>query len=257
MAQPLARTDIVAALRRAAEPLPFVVAMWEGGSAAWARADALSDLDLQLLVDDDHVGDALRACEDALVALSTIELRFEVPQPTWHGHDQVFYQLADAGEFLLVDLAVMKRSSRNPLSETERHGERQIVFDKTGEAAGTALDPVRHREALDRTLARLRVTFPMFQCLPKKELLRGNEVAALAFYQSHTLQPLLTLLRIRHCPERFDFGPKYARTDLPPAVYEEVRALFFVASAAELGEKRERAEALFWETLRRIDDAEK
>lgn len=250
----LTRSEITSSLRAVLEPLPFVRAMWEGGSAAWGRDDAYSDVDLQLLVDDDQVEAAIAVCDDTLARLSPIEIRFEVPQPTWHGHAQVFYRLADAGEYLLVDLAVMKRSSRDLFRERERHGERIILFDEHDEVGGEALDPARHRARLEGRLGVLRQTFPLFQCLARKERLRGNDVAALGFYQSHTLQPLLTLLRIRHCPDRFDFGPKYALFDLPEPVYREVRELSFVASVEELEEKQGRAERLFQDTLRALDE---
>ena len=249
------RDAFVSMLHTALEAHDFVAAMWLGGSEAWGRADQWSDVDLQLLVDDDRVADAFAAVEAALEPFGPVELCFRVPEPTWHGHAQAFYRLAGLGEFVLLDLAVMKRSSRGQLGERERHGERVVLFDRAGEAASTALDRERHDASMRAVLERLRVTFPMFQSLTEKELLRGNEVAAIAFYTSHTLQPLLTVLRMRHCPERFDFGPKYAWHDLPPALYEQVRALYFVASGAELSQKRVRAESLFWETVAALDGA--
>ena len=178
-----------------------------------------------------------------------------MPQPTWHGHAQVFYRLRDTSEFLLVDLAVMKRSTSMPMNERERHGERRILLDRCGEVGSIPLDVERHARRVRSALERLRVTFPLFQSLTRKELLRGNELGALGFYRSHTFEPLLTLLRIRHCPERFDFGPKYALFDLPDACYEQVRELAFVADAADLEAKRDRAERLFEATLREIDAA--
>jgi hypothetical protein len=170
----LGRDAIVRAVRAAVEPLPWAIALWEGGSAAWGRADEWSDVDLQLLVEDDRVAEAIERVEAALEALSPIALRYPAPKPTWHGHDQVFYRLRDAGEFRLVDLAVMRRSSRQQLAERERHGERVLVFDKTGEAAPTALDRARHGARVAERVEQLRVAFPMFQSLAKKELLRGN-----------------------------------------------------------------------------------
>jgi hypothetical protein len=93
----------------------------------------------------------------------------------------------------------------------------------------------------------------LFQSLVKKELLRGNPLGALAFYQSHTLQPLLTLLRIRHCPERFDFGPRYAAADLPAERVRRLQSLWFVGGVEELEARRSEAEAFFAEVLCEID----
>jgi len=251
MAQ-LGRDAIVAAVRNAVEPLSYVIAMWEGGSAAWGREDEWSDLDLQLLVDDDRVAAAIAAVETALAALSPVEIRFEAPRPTWHGHEQVFYRLRDAGEHRIVDLAVMRRSSPRQLNERERHGERRIAFDKTGAARPVPLDLTAHARRVAERLDQLVASFPLFQSLVKKELLRGNRVAALSFYYSHTLQPLLTLLRIRHCPERFDFGPRYTAFDLPRELLARVEPLWFVADAGEIARKRSEAEALFYEVLREL-----
>lgn len=249
----LDRHTILATLQRALEPHAYVVALWEAGSAAWRREDRWSDLDVQVLVDDDRVSDAIRVVDEALAALSPIEIRFEAPKPTWHGHDQVFYRLRDAGEFRLVDLAVMRRSSPHPLSERERHGERRILFDKTGEARPSSLDRTGLDARMAERLAQLRLAFPLFQSLVTKELLRGNPLGALAFYQSHTLQPLHALLRIRHCPDRFDFGPRYAAADLPAERLRRLQSLWFVGNVGEIEAKRSDAEAFFAEVLREID----
>lgn len=199
----LGRDAICAAIRRAIEPLSYAVAMREGGSAAWGREDRWSDIDLQVLVEDDRVSDAIAAVDAALEALSPSELRLEAPRPTWHGHEQVFYRLRDAGEYCLVDLAVMKRSAPQQLRERERHGERRVFFDKTGEARPATLDRERHDRLVAERLRHLSVALPMFQSLTKKE----------------------TLLRIRYCPDRFDFGPRYAVVDLPREVLQRVEPL--------------------------------
>jgi len=164
----LDRSRILAVVRHALERQPFVLAMWEGGAAAWARIDTWSDIDLQLLVEDEKVGAAFTLVENALESLSPIELRFAAPRPTWHGHDQLFYRLRDTDENLLVDLAVMKRSSQNQLRERERHGERVIHFDKTGEATPVSLDRQVLRARIEQRLAQLRIAFEMIP-MPDEE----------------------------------------------------------------------------------------
>jgi hypothetical protein len=110
----------------------------------------------------------------------------------------------------------------------------------------------RSASGLARSVEQLRVSFPLFQHLTKKKLLRGNKMGALAFYYSHTLRPLLTLLRIRHCPDRFDFGPRYSRVDLPPTVVDGLESLWFVSTPAELEAKCRRAEECFYATMDEI-----
>ena len=49
------REQVVEVLRAALEPLASVNAAWLGGSDAFGRADELSDVDLQVDVDDGQV----------------------------------------------------------------------------------------------------------------------------------------------------------------------------------------------------------
>ena len=51
----------MAALRTALEPLPGALALWQGGSAAFGRADAWSDLDLYVLAEE---GVRMRHCPE-------------------------------------------------------------------------------------------------------------------------------------------------------------------------------------------------
>jgi len=247
------RGRVLAAVRQALESEPRVLALWEGGSAAWQRLDAWSDLDLMILVEDDSVESTWALLEKTLETLGPISLRHGLSPPTWHGHDQVFYRLRDSSEFLMLDVMVLRRSAPERFLERERHGEPLVYFDKTGEIVPAPADREALRKRIQLRLAQLRSIFPLFQPLVKKELLRGNDLDALAFYQGQTLAPLLALLRIRHCPERFDFGLRYADRDLPPEVAAQVRALWFVSSAKEIASKREQAEALFKATLAEID----
>jgi hypothetical protein len=253
--QELTREQIIEVVRVAVEPYPFVIALLEGGSAAWGRADTWSDIDLNLFVDDGFAPDAIGLVDGALRDLSPIDIRFVVPQPTWHGHEQVFYRLRDAGEYLLVDLAVMQRSSSNLLRERERHGSPSLLFDKTGIAQPTGLDRVTHDQRLADRLHQLSQTFPLFQCLVKKEVLRGNPIGAVSFYYSHTLQPLMILLRIRHSPDRFDFGPRYSYIDLPPEVVRRIEPLWFVKNVEDIKGKQTRVEEYFYEVLEEMKSA--
>ena len=60
------RQQVVEVLRAALEPLAFVNAAWLGGSDAFGRADELSDVDLEVDVDDGQVAATFGAVEAAL-----------------------------------------------------------------------------------------------------------------------------------------------------------------------------------------------
>jgi hypothetical protein len=92
------REQVVGVLRAALLPLPYVNAAWLGGSDAFGRSDELSDVDLQVDVDDGRVAATFGAVEAALAAASPILYRMVMPMPTWHGHAQRFYRLRDTAD---------------------------------------------------------------------------------------------------------------------------------------------------------------
>lgn len=252
----LSRQQIIAALREALEPLDHVHAMWEGGAAAFHRVDEYSDIDLLVDVDDDGVAAVPATVERRLADLSPIQLKYDVPQPTWHGHWQTFYRLSGTSEFLLLDFVVIKHSNPEKFLQPEIHGRALVHFDK---ANVVQCPPLQVESAMARLKARLdslRVTFDLFQSLTLKELARGNDLEALAFYQGFTLRPLVEVLRIRHKPTRHGFHTRYIHYDLPADVVTALQRLFFVNGAEDLRLKRDQAERWFHDTLEQIDFAE-
>jgi len=250
----ITRQDVIKALIEKLQPIPFVQAMWEGGAASFNRVDEWSDIDLQILTDDERVDDVFPLVETALESLSPVELRFELARPTWHGHAQVFYRLKNASPFLLIDLVVMKMSSTERFLEPEIHGPALVHFDKSNAIQPPAWDGDAFRARLCSTLGALRVKFELFQTESIKEMKRGNSVEALAFYQAYTLRPLLDVLGMLYRPSRYNFGPRYIYYEFPPAVVQELEGLYFIASPDDLPGKREKAERWFWETVSRLEE---
>jgi hypothetical protein len=251
----LDRKRILAAVKTALEPLDYTQAMWEAGAAAFERVDRWSDIDLMIDVDDDRVADVFAILESTLARLAPIELCYELPQPTWHGHTQRFYRLQGAGPFLVIDVAVIKHSNPNKFLQPEQHGEAVIHFDKTGVVQPPPFDWPAHTAMLRERAETLRLTFELFQALPLKELYRQNTIEAMAFYHSFILRPLVEVLRIRHRPARYNFYTRYIHSDLPLEVAGRLQELYFVASPDDLGMKIEAASAWFGQELNRIQPA--
>lgn len=241
---PINRPQLIQALRGALEPLPAVLAMWEGGAAAFGRVDEWSDADVQLVVEDGHVDEAVAAAEGALEALGGIKTRLVLPAPTWHGHWQGFYRTHGASPFLMLDLVVMERSHPNKFLEPEIHGDKVIHFDKDDVLAAPPFDHAAWEERLRQRAEAIRGSFDLFQALTLKEIPRGNHIEALSFYQNFTLRPLVELLRLRHAPLHHHFHTRYLYYDLPPEIVERLHPLFFVASPDELPQKH--AAAVAW-----------
>jgi hypothetical protein len=244
----LEREDIVRALVERLEPLPFVDALWEGGAAAFDRVDAWSDLDLQVVCDDESVERTLEEARAAFEELSPIEYDFRMPEPAWHGHSQVFWKLEKSSPFHLIDLCVMKRSADDKFLEPEMHGRPEVHFDKTGVARPASFDAVAHRETLRRRLETLRTVFGLFgRVMVEKELRRGNGIEAVTYFHGTTLRPLIEVLRMRYAPAQHRFHTRYVHYDFPPDVVRRLERLFFVSDIEELEGRLEEAVSWFEE----------
>lgn len=247
------RKMIVDALVAALEPESYILAMWEAGSTAFDRTDDWSDIDLQIDVEDDRVNDVFSLVENTLSALSPIDLKYELAQPTWHGHAQAFYRLRDASPYLLLDFVAMKHSNNNKFLQAETHGQPQIHFDKAGVVVSPPFDQAAFLAALTGRVVTLKQMFELFKVFPLKEIKRGNSLEALGYYQGQVLRPLIEVLRIRYAPARYNFHTRYIYYDLPADLVHRIEPLFFVPSAASIPALLQQAEMLFWETVQQIE----
>jgi hypothetical protein len=254
----LTREDILSALTKALEPSDEVYALWEAGAAAFNRVDPWSDIDLMVDVRDDHVPQTWEVIDSVLERLSTIELRYELAQPAWHGHSQVFYRLKDASPFLFVDAVVMKHSNPNKFMEVEQHGNARVLFDKMGVTQLPSFDPQGLHAKLVKQLEQMKVTFDLFQVETTKELNRGNDIEAISFYYASTIRPLVELLRIRYMdvPARHKFYTRYIQYDLPKEVVDRLRPLFFVRDMADLTSKHLQAGEWFQQVMQELESGE-
>lgn len=258
---PLDRTALVSAVADAVRDRPDVLAAWEGGSAAWGRADRWSDADVQLLAADDEPA-TIAAIFDAVErTLSTtgggIVRHHEVPEPAWHGHAQRFYHVAFAGPFVMLDLVVLRPGVRERFLAPEQHGHARVLFDHgapaTPHTAPPPFDPNTHRARMKRAFDDAVARFDLFQPLVAKDIARGRPIDAIAFFHALTLRPLVTLLGLRHRPLRFDFGNRYLHADLPPADAARLADLFCVRDLADLAAKHPAACTWFHDLARAID----
>lgn len=248
------RETIILTIRSALEPREDVLALWEAGAAAFDRVDIWSDIDLVLVVDDTSSEDWFHLIEETLQRLAPIELKYILPQPTWHGHAQAFYRLADTSIYSMIDLVIMSASATNRFLEREVHGEPRVYFDKNGQAAPTFLDWETHWHTLRERLNHVLTIFELFQPLTLKELNRHNAIEAMAFYQAYTLRPLVEALRIRYCPQRYQFNTRYVHYDLPENVLEKLVNLYYVQDENQLRESHTEAVDWFHDTVKSLQD---
>lgn len=246
------REEIAEAVQAELEPLGFVNALWEAGSASFDRLDAFSDIDLVVDVVDGHVGETVAAVEEALTALSPIAEKYELPQPSWHGHYQAFIHLEKASKFLLIDYVVIENSSKAKFLEQEQHGTPVVYFDRANVVQSPPFDGEKHEAGMRQAFLELRARFPLFVDFAEKELLRGQPLDALTFYQGMQIRPLVMLLRMKYDPMRYSFGSRYLHRYLPAEEAGWLERLMFVGDAAELQGKIVEATEWCWELMEEL-----
>jgi hypothetical protein len=222
----------------------------EGGSAAFGSDDALSDVDAVAVVADDAVAATFARVEAALDRLSPVTLRHDVAGSV--GFAQKFYRLRDAGEFLVVDLVLIRRSDPLLFRELELHGRGRTWFDRRAILVESHLDAEDDLAEARARVPTLAASFAMFQHIVTKERRRGRAVDALMFYQAMTLRPLAEAVRLLHCPQRRVFGLRYLARDLPADVCARIQALAFVSDLDDLAGKHEQARLWFDRCIARL-----
>jgi hypothetical protein len=252
----LNRNDVVNALVNALEPLDYVHAFWEGGAAGFDRADMWSDIDAQAIVDDDRIEDAFKVVDAAVEKMGGTVAKFRLPEPTWHGHSQCFYKLKNASPFLLIDLAIMKEHTEaDKFDVWATHGKPIVKFDKKGQIVEKKLEPEAHATAIMKRLDLLKNLFEIFYIMPMKETNRKNHVEAMLFYLGQTYRPLVEVLRMKHCPQRYNYATRYVYYDLPPKVVKRLESLTFFRPE-DMEAKVEEVRKWFWEVAGSINEKE-
>jgi hypothetical protein len=246
------RESIVDACHSALQTLPSVRAAFLAGSEAFGRQDKYSDIDLSCVAPMADADAIFAAVEANLTRMSPIALKLVMPQSgLWPELTQRFYRLRDTDEFLMIDFCQMTPKQLQTFLEPTRHGTPVVLFDRDGLIKPGPMD-ADHGARMNKRLEWLRASFPMFQNLVRKAVLRDDLVEAIAMYQGQTMRPLVDLLRIRHNPARFDYGLRYTAYDLPAAVVAELNELMWPRDGRDLLRKLDRAKARFDETITQL-----
>ncbi|MBU1699039.1 MAG: nucleotidyltransferase domain-containing protein [Candidatus Eisenbacteria bacterium] len=252
----ISRQDIIDTLHKGLADSALILAAWLGGSDASGRTDEYSDIDMQVIVEDDHVEETFDLVHKILDDLSPTELRYRFPEPTWHGHSQELLRLRGTDPNHMLDFVVMKKSIQDRLLEPERHGVPLILFDRGVLLEPPSLDWKAHREKMGKRLADLRVTFPLLQPLVTRGVHRRHIAESALAYQVLTMKPLVELLRMRYCPERYDYSLRYLDRDLPDDVRKEIEILAYPQTPEHLLKLHHQAVGRFRQQLDALDRSE-
>lgn len=248
------RDKIIEKLITILEPLDFALALWQGGSAASGYTDEWSDIDIHVIVQDNLVEKTFDIVETSLKTISDLSFKYRIPEPTWHGHSQCFYQLAGASPFLAIDFVVMKLSNPNRFLEVERHGKGVIGFDKGNFLLPPPLNRNEHLSKIQARFEHLKKTFGFMQIFVKKEIYRRHLVEAVTAYHNYTLNPLVELLGMAYRPYKYDYKSRYISRDFPHDVVTKLESLFCIVDIDDLRKKQYSAELIFSQTVPLVEE---
>jgi predicted nucleotidyltransferase len=240
----LIRENILETIADVLQPLDYVYAMWQCGSAAFKRVDQWSDIDLIVDVEDDKVRDIFAIVDKAIQTLAPIENSIESPQSLSPGAYQKVYKLEGTSKFMVIEICAVKHSSSEKFLQREIHGEIFVHFDKKDVTNVKPMDKEQFHKTLKVRLENIEKLFNMYQILVEKELNRKNDIEALAFYQNFTLSPLVEVLRMKHSPYRYNFRTRYVYYDLPKEIVKKLEALYFITDSNDLRLKQK--EVIRW-----------
>lgn len=213
---------------------PWMLGIWEGGSAATGFLDDLSDLDIGFVVDDDRVEEAFTLFEGLLNDHYGIKSRFRMPEPSWHGHSQCYYFVEKCPPLFYVDLLVEKKSAGDRLIEPDRHG-KSIIWLNRERVLEPVPTPTGEMEKKNRRFYQFqKETCPISETETEKQLIRGNRIDAMLEYQGFVQRKLAALLNLKYRPAKFDFGIRYGDRDYPEEVADKAANLMYAASIEEL-----------------------
>ena len=246
------RTLVRDTLRDHLAPCESVLAMWEAGSAAFARVDDFSDLDIGLLSRNETNEEVWSLVDAAFDSLGGVALRWNELSPLFEQMDKRVFRLREASRWLQVDIGLFAETAANLHNQPERHGEIAVIFDHGNRLHLPGWDAEGHRrrmrEALHQEIMKWQIYYGWF----RKELARSRAVDAFAAYLGGSVRPLLSVLGMRYRPARWDFGMRYLNEDMPAEVVQTIERLCYVSEPSLLEERFAEADQLFQKTVNEL-----
>lgn len=228
------RMDLVNFFKPFVSSKDFIIAAWEGGSAATNRLDQYSDLDLCLVVEDDQVERTFQELDSFIDEQFGIIRKYRLPEPTWHGASQCFYVIDHVEPMIYLDIAVLKKSNPDKLMESDRHGHAVVWFDHEHIYNPTPSDPNTIKERGKKLFATTTQMDFLIMLEIEKGILRGRFYDVFPTYMGFISRYLSVFLNLKYRPEKADFGLRYGLIDYDQKDALLVEYAFKVSTIDEL-----------------------
>jgi len=223
--------EIVNQLTKALKNEPSVHAMWLEGSMAKSSNDELSDVDLWIDVDNGNDKKIYSLVEKVLSGFGEIDTNYNARLEHSELQHRI-YHLKDTSEYHIYEIVVQSHS-RKFVFTTGTH-EIEVLFDKDNTVQWKDFNEAAVKKELESREKYLRQTLILGKPIIDKQLKRGKYIDAFGYYIKWSLEPLIELARIRHCPRKTDRWIKDIELDLPAKIVYQIQPLFKVSSLADI-----------------------
>lgn len=240
------KTSISEEMKQLLAEKNYVIAAWEGGSAATGFEDTYSDLDLAVVAEEGKTEDVFTVVEEYLQKKIGINRAVRMPEPAWHGMSQCFYFINNAPEYFYIDMAVMKETVQDPLLEKERHGTAKVWFDKKNFVVTTSINWEKYTQKMKDLYARTTLFFPLMYVEFTKNSARNSIIESWSAY-SKLLAMLIAMMNLKYRPEKFDFQSRYIERDYPAEEATLMQSLCMSKSMTEMRTNAQYVEKRFME----------
>jgi hypothetical protein len=160
---------------------------------------------------------------------------------------QRVYRPTRAPRWLDLDIGIFDESADDLYLQPQRHGRATILFDRTEprRTSQAKFDEAAHRQRMREALHQEIMRWNLYREFVAKELARGRTIDAFGFYLGFAVRPVLTVLGMLHRPDRFDYGFRYVKDELPADAVKQVERLCYVGLPEELLSRVDEANAIF------------
>jgi len=240
------REKIIDKLRSALEANPSVFAFFLAGADAHNTVDEYSDIDIHLIIEDEHKEDILQTIE---TTLSNVDLKLEHrrSESDW---PQMLYHVPGTSKFLIIDITLQTYSDSTQLNTRGK----RILFDKKGVLKTEQQEQGDEREYIKKRINSIETYAPLRVMCLERELKRGNYLETLKPYHTLILDKVIEALRLLYCPQWPKIGLKHISLDLPQEIVQEIDDLYKVNSIEEIQEKSKKADDLLKKTLAELKE---
>lgn len=231
----------------------FVYAFWLEGSDATSTSDEYSDLDLWLDVKDGKEETINNLAKEIFSQVGEIDFIHKMPKPhakIWH----TIFHLKGTPPTLLIDFCVQSHSRKFVFTKELPDHKIKILFNKNNTIRFKHLDKTMQAVAVKNRIEELKKTYDFFlKSYISKNILRNNFIESIYYYQRYALEPLIEVLRIKHCPLKKDYGFKHISKDLPKSIQQQIETLYKVGNIKDIEHGIQKAKELFYCTIKEIE----